>query len=118
MIPPALPAHVSRSERFDRAGATVLASIDPRWHRQLERIEVAVEMVPPSDPAPWESGVPLTRVFPADQGQPTRLVVYRKPLEQRARHDSLLHVIRDVMVEALAHVWRCQPEDIDPDYGA
>lgn len=97
--------------------AAVLERIDERWSRSVESVEIAVEMVAPSEPAPWEHGVPVTRIFPGERGQPTRIVIYRRPLERRADGDSLPHVIRDVVVDALAHVWRCRPEDIDPDYG-
>ena len=89
-----------------------------RWSRQLAGTEFAVEEVPPSSPAPWEHGaVPLGRYFPADAGLPPRVVVYRRPVVTRAvdEHD-LADLVRDVLVEQVAHLLGHAPEDIDPEY--
>jgi hypothetical protein len=92
--------------------------LERRWSAQLEGTEFAVEEVPPSQPAPWESGgVPLGRYFPADAGLPARIVVYRRPLETRAIDEAdLADLIRDVLVEQVAHLLAKPPEDVDPSY--
>ena len=57
--------------------------LEARWGREWGRVEFGTEDVPPSDPSPWERGVPLGRLFPADLGQTARIVLYRRPIEQR-----------------------------------
>jgi predicted Zn-dependent protease with MMP-like domain len=82
--------------------------------------QFAVEDVPPADPAPWEhAGVPLGRCFPAESGQPARVVVYRRPVELRAHdEEDLAALIHDVVVEQVAHLLARSPEEIDPHSGA
>lgn len=83
------------------------------------RAEFAVEAVPPSDPAPWETGaVPLARYFPADSaaGLTDRIVVYRHPVQARAADaaDEAM-LLREVLVEQVAHMLGRSPQDIDPN---
>lgn len=99
----------------------MLASIERlelRWGRQLAGTEFAVEEVPPSAPAPWESGgVPLGRYFPSDAGLSARIVVYRRPVVGRAADTAdLADLVRDVLVEQVAHLLAKAPEDVDPGY--
>lgn len=118
LLPPSLPAHRSRAERFDDLVLAAVERLERRWSRQLEGTEFAVEEVPPSAPAPWEhGGVPLGRYFPADSGLPARIVVYRRPLETRAVDEGdLADLVRDVLVEQVAHLLARPPEDVDPGY--
>jgi predicted Zn-dependent protease with MMP-like domain len=90
--------------------------LEGRWGEELEQVDVAVEDVPPSDPATWEGGaVPLARVFPADGGERARLVVYRRPVEQRAE-DDLDDLVRQVVVEQVAELLGRSPDEVDPGY--
>jgi len=118
LIPASLPAARTRAERFDDIVLDVVERVEKTWSAQLRGTEFAVEDVPPSDPAPWESaGVPLGRCFPADSGQPARVVVYRRPVETRAVDlADLEELARDVVVEQVAHLLGRHPEDIDPTY--
>lgn len=97
----------------------VAQALDRRWGKALAGTQFAVEDVPPSDPAPWEDGgVPLGRAFPAEAGQPARVVVYRRPVEVRTHdEDDLADLVRDVVVEQVAHLLARSPEDIDPHFG-
>jgi predicted Zn-dependent protease with MMP-like domain len=62
--------------------------------------------------------VPLGRYFPADAGLPARIVVYRRPVEARATDAAdLAELVRDVVVEQVAHMLGRAPEDVDPGYG-
>ncbi|GAA2516169.1 metallopeptidase family protein [Rarobacter incanus] len=118
LIPPALPAYRTRAERFDDTVVAVVTDIERRWSKELRRTEFAVEDVPASDPAPWESqGVPLARLFPAEPGQAARIVLYRRPIETRApnRHD-LADIVRALVVEQVAVLLGVAPCDIDPTY--
>lgn len=118
LLPPGLPGHRTRAERFDDAVLDAVERLEVRWGPQLEGTEFAVEDVPPSSPAPWErSGVPLGRCFPADVGEPARVVVYRRPVETRATDEAeLAEIVRDVLVEQVAHLLGHPPEVVDPYY--
>ena len=92
--------------------------LESAWGAELVGTEFAVEDVPPSDPAPWEhGGVPMGRYFPAESGQPGRVVIYRRPIENRAADtDDLIDLVRDVVVEQVAHLLARSPEEIDPHF--
>jgi len=119
MFPPGTPAHRTRAQRFDDFVLDVVEDLDRTWAVQLRGTEFAVEDVPPSDPAPWEdNGVPLGRFFPAEAGRPGRVVVYRRPVEVRALdREDLADLVRDVVVEQVAHMLARTPEEIDPNFG-
>lgn len=114
LLPPGSPAARTRSQRFDSHVLDAVARLEPRWGEDLVDVDVAVELVPPSDPSPWEEQVaPLGRVFPADGGSPARLVVYRLPVEARA-DDDLARLVHEVVVEQVAALLSRTPEEIDP----
>lgn len=119
LLPASVPAHRTRAEVFDDLVLDAVEALEVRWARQLEGTEFAVEDVPPSHPAPWEhGGVPLGRYFPADAGLPHRIVVYRRPVEIRAVDaDDLADLVREVLVEQVAHLLGRSPQDVDPQYG-
>nr|WP_286186131.1 metallopeptidase family protein [Sphaerisporangium cinnabarinum] len=118
LLPPTAPASRTRAEKFDDVVLDVVERVQRSWAKQLRGTEFAVEDVPPSDPAPWEDGgVPLGRCFPAESGQPARVVVYRRPVEARAFDaEDLEDLVRDVLVEQVAHLLARTPEEIDPRY--
>lgn len=120
LLPPGTPAYRTRAQRFDDLVLDVVELLERRWSAQLAGTEFAVEEVPPSDPAPWEiEGVPLGRCFPAESGQSARVVVYRRPVELRALDDlDRAELVRDVVVEQVAHLLARSPEEIDPRYGS
>ena len=117
-MPMSLPGYRTRAQRFDALVLDAVEVLERRWAHQLEGVEFAVEEVPPSSPAPWETGVPLGRYFPADVGQAHRIVVYRRPLETRAQDaEDLADLVHQVVVEQVAHLLGRAPDDVDPDYG-
>ena len=118
LLPAGLPAFRTRAERFDDLVLEAVARLEKRWARQLDGTEFAVEDVPPSNPAPWEQGgVPLGRYFPADTGLTARIVIYRRPVETRALDAADLEdLVRDVVVEQVAHLLARSPDEVDPFY--
>ncbi|GAA1181628.1 metallopeptidase family protein [Ornithinimicrobium humiphilum] len=109
---PPLPLMATRAEHFDDLVLDAAESLERRLGHPLG-VELAVEDVPPSDPAPWEHGVPLGRLFPAERGAPARLVVYRRPVEQRAADDAeLASVVHEVVAEQIARMLGRDPEDL------
>ncbi len=117
LLAASLPGYRTRSERFDELVADATERLASRWASQWGTLEFGVEDVPPSDPAPWEIGVPLGRVLPGEYGAPTRLVLYRRPIVQRAIEEELPGLVRDILAEQVGHLLSIRPDEIDPDYG-
>ncbi len=109
---PALPLMRTRSDRFDEAVLAAMERIERRLGQRLEAVEVAVELVPPSDPNPWEEHrIPLCRCFPPEGRLPGRIVLYRRPIETR-----LQPVVDNLVTEQVAELLGVTPESIDPGY--
>ncbi len=115
---PLVPGAKTRSELFDELVLDALERIERRLPGGLSTVELAVELVPPSDPAPWEPAqVPLSRLFPAEPGLPARVVLYRRPIETRAGDPrDLPGLINDIVVEQLAGALGVEPGTLDPEY--
>jgi len=108
----------SRSDTFDDLVLDAVERIERRLPQGIGDIEMAVELVPPSDPAPWEpQQVPLARLFPAERGLSTRVVLYRRPIETRVDDArDLAGVVNDVVVEQVATALGVSPSVLDPGY--
>ncbi|MGQ0842479.1 metallopeptidase family protein [Actinokineospora sp.] len=116
LYPSTLPASSTRAEKFDALVLDALEPIEARWRTELTKLDVAVDdvpEVPQSDKATPEgvladAGVPLARLVQAGvdkRGQPTRarIVLYRRPLEARAKDSGdLADLVHDVLVEQVA----------------
>ncbi len=102
----------SRRAHFDELVLDAAETVERRVGHELG-LELAVEEVPPSDPAPWEHGVALGRLFPAERGLPARLVIYRRPVMQRAHDESeLAALVSEVVTEQVARMLGRDPEDL------
>ena len=115
---PAVPAMVTRAERFDDVVLEAMGRLEALWDKPLPTIQLAVEEVPPSDPAPWEHRqVPLGRMFPATATAPYQVVVYRRPLTTRCRDEAeVVALVLSVLTEQVAGVLGVTPEQLDPGY--
>lgn len=113
---PGTPAWRTRRERFDDLVVDLVAEIAERWPA-VSGIEFGVEDVPPSDPAPWEDySVVLCRAFPADarRGLKDRIVVYRRPVEQRGQAgDDVVDLTRSLLIDRISRVLAISPEELD-----
>jgi hypothetical protein len=79
LVPPDVPLHRTRSERFDDLVLLAVSQLEPRWEAELSAVEFGVEEIPPvipdnDDPEP----IPLARlepgsVQPGDQDLAARL---------------------------------------------
>ena len=109
----------SRAERFDDVVIDAASRIESRWKGAFPHFELAVEEVPPSDPAPWEvAEVPLGRLFAAQGRTPARIVIYRRPVHTRAMSDAdLAALVTEVLTEQIAALLGVEPEDLDPRFG-
>lgn len=113
------PRPWSRSERFDRILLDVVNDIDARWSDRLGLVEYAVEETPQL-PDDWDSGrIPLSSLVRGSGTTPTRLVVFRRPLEHRAADRADLEaIVLTVVVEQVAELLGIEPHDVDPRYPA
>ena len=109
---PPVPLMTSRSVRFDEMVLDAVQHIEQRLDRELTNLEIAVEDVPPTDPAPWESGIALGRLFPAEGSLPAKVVVYRRPVEARAQDDDVAALVLEVVAEQIAGMLGLDPEGL------
>lgn len=125
-----MPIARSRSQRFDALVLEALEPIERRWHAELTELDVAVDEVPElttttPDKLVWDddvvvdSNVPLARLVPAGvdrRGLPTRarIVLYRRPLETRAREGTdTADLLHDVLIEQIATYLGLDPDVIE-----
>lgn len=115
---PPVPAMATRAEAFDELVLDAASRMEHHAGSALADVQFAVEDVPPSDPAPWESSdVPLGRLFAAQGKMPARIVVYRRPVETRTTDArELAALINDVVVEQVASLLGVDPRDLDAGY--
>jgi len=107
----------SPRQDFDAMVLDVVHRLDERWHQELGLIEFAVEETPlvPDD---WKAQtVPLASLVRGAQSRPTRLVLFRKPIELRCEDRAELSaMVLTVLVEQVSELLGRTPEEIDPGY--
>ena len=119
-IAPALPGRPelpTRGQRFDELVLETVRDIDTRWQDRLGLVEYAVEDAP-QIPDDWSSGtVPLSSLVRGSGATPTRLVLFRRPIEHRSESRSDLEaMVLTVVVEQVAELLGIDPEVVDPRY--
>ncbi|WP_225446772.1 metallopeptidase family protein [Streptacidiphilus sp. PB12-B1b] len=125
LAPPQVPIALSRSEIFDDYVRESVERLERRWP-QLGEVEFAVQDVP--GPLPGEpeqepedaraDDVPLARLLPAPKGGAPRIVVYRRPVESRAKgRDERAALVHEIVVEQVAEFLGVEPEAVDPRFG-
>ena len=134
LLPPTVPGWRTRAERFDMAVLEAYEPIERRWRRRLSGLDVAVDEIPriqPRDPqaVAWppevvaDGPVPLARLIPAGvdvRGASTRarIVLFRKPIERRAKDsDDLADLLHEILVAQVATYLGVEPSVIDPSLG-
>ncbi|NHC23776.1 metallopeptidase family protein, partial [Nocardioides sp. IC4_145] len=113
------PETRTRRERFDDLVLAVVEEVDGRWADRLGTVEYAVEDTP-HVPDDWDSpDVPLGSAVRGTGGEPSRVVVFRRPIEHRAETRSELDsLVLTVVVEQVADLLNVDPSVIDPRYDA
>lgn len=114
---PGTPALRTARQKFDQLVLDVVTPLDERWQRHLGLVEYAVEDAPQL-PDDWDSGrVPLSSLVRGSGTTPTRLVVFRRPLEHRASDRADLEaIVLAIVVEQVAELLGIEPHDVDPRY--
>ena len=117
--PTGRPGARTPRERFDDLVLDIVADIDRRWQDRLGLLEYAVEDAP-QIPDDWTSGtVPLSSLVRGTGVMPTRLVLFRRPIEHRCESRSDLEaMVLTVVVEQVAELLGIDPELVDPRYTA
>jgi len=115
---PGTPERPTRRERFDELALGIVTSVDRRWQDRLGLVEYAVEDAP-QVPDDWSSDqVPLSSLVRGSGATPTRLVIFRRPIEHRAESRADLEaLLLTVVVEQVAELLGLDPEEVDPRYG-
>lgn len=130
LYPSTLPAASTRAERFDALVLAALEPIEARWRTELTKLDIAVDDVPDvrgedttiqAEGTLTDAGVPLARLVPPGvdrRGLPTkaRIVLFRRPLEARARDGAdLADLVHHVLVDQVANYLGVDPNIIDGD---
>ncbi|WP_200846073.1 metallopeptidase family protein [Mycolicibacterium vanbaalenii] len=131
LLPPTVPGWRSRAERFDMAVLEAYEPIERRWQERVSTLDVAVDEIPrisPKDPdsVQWppevvaDGAVALARLIPAGvdvRGNSTRarIVLFRKPIERRAKDTvELAELLHELLVAQVATYLGVEPSVIDP----
>jgi predicted Zn-dependent protease with MMP-like domain len=112
---PGTPELRGPRDRFDALVLAVVADIEERWQEHLGLIEYAVEDTP-QVPDGWDTTtVPLASLVRGSGATPSRLVVFRRPIEHRSTSRSDLEaIVLTVIVEQVAELLGVAPEVVDP----
>jgi predicted Zn-dependent protease with MMP-like domain len=118
LAPAGSPLARSRAQRFDELVIDTVDRLNQRWRDQLAAVEFAVEDVPSMED--WNRDwIPLARTYAATGALPTRVVVYRRPVETRATAPRQLRLLLgDVVAEQVAELLGVEPDEVDPSYGS
>jgi predicted Zn-dependent protease with MMP-like domain len=114
---PGASALPTRRERFDDLVLASVKGIDQRWSDRLGLVEYAVEDTP-DIPLDWDTDtVPLSSLVRGSGATPTRLVLFRRPIEHRCETRADLEaMILTILVEQVAELLGIDAEDVDPRY--
>ncbi|UDY22745.1 metallopeptidase family protein [Nocardioides sp. Kera G14] len=114
---PGRPELRTDRERFDDLALGIIREVDERWSSRLGLVEYAVEDAPlvPDD---WSvDQVPLSSLVRGTGARPTRMVLFRRPIEHRCESRAELEaMLLTVVVEQVAEMLNVEPSVIDPRY--
>ena len=116
-VVPGVPELRTKRERFDDLALGILTEIDAKWQARLGLVEYAVEDAP-QIPDDWSvDTVPLSSLVRGSGTTPTRLVLFRRPIEHRCEtRDELEAMVLTVVVEQVAELLNVDPSVIDERY--
>ena len=102
----------SRRQRFDDLVLGTVTEVERRWQYAVEDT--------PMLPDDWDAdSVPLSSLIRGTGATPTRIVLFRRPIEHRcASREDLEALVLTVVVEQVAELLGIDAEDVDPRYRA
>jgi predicted Zn-dependent protease with MMP-like domain len=114
---PGKPEQPTARERFDDLALAIVTEIDQRWQDRLGLVEYAVEDTP-QIPDDWTADtVPLSSLVRGSGADPTRLVLFRRPIEHRCEgRRDLEAMLLTVVVEQVAELLGIEADEVDPRY--
>jgi hypothetical protein len=103
----------TRREEFDGLVSSLVDRIADRLDGELTEVEFGTENVP-HVADDWTEPVPLGSVLPATSDSPARIVVFRRPIEVRAktRAERLL-LVHQQLVASVAELLGRDPAEFD-----
>jgi predicted Zn-dependent protease with MMP-like domain len=114
---PGVPELRTARERFDDLALGIVTEIEERWQDRLGLVEYAVEDAP-QIPDDWTAGtVPLSSLVRGTGGNPTRIVLFRRPIEHRCESRTDLEaMVLTIVVEQVAELLGIDADQVDPRY--
>jgi predicted Zn-dependent protease with MMP-like domain len=114
---PGRPELRTARERFDDLALGIVTEIEERWQDRLGLVEYAVEDAP-QIPDDWTAGtVPLSSLVRGSGGNPTRIVLFRRPIEHRCEtRTDLEAMVLTIVVEQVAELLGIDADQVDPRY--
>lgn len=108
-----VPHDVSRRAQFDDI---VLGLVDghlERWGKDLADVEFGIEDVPDIPPDWGDEPVPFGALTRAKTGAPARIIVFRRPVEMRAKtRIERVALVDEVLVENIAALLGKEPGEV------
>ncbi len=116
-VVPGTPKLRTARDRFDSLALAVISEIDGRWSSRLGLVEYAVEDTP-QVPDDWRTDqVPLSSLIRGTGATPSRIVLFRRPIEHRCETRSDLEaMVLTVVIEQVAELLNVEPQVIDSRY--
>lgn len=103
----------SARTKFDDLVAGLVEGHLRRWPAELREVEIGTEDVP-TVPPEWDDEVPFGALSAATPGQPARIVVFRRPIEMRAKaYGERAALVNEVLVWHIAELLGRDPDEID-----
>jgi predicted Zn-dependent protease with MMP-like domain len=107
--------HVSRGQRFDQLALDIIDRLKRRWPTELAAVEFGVEDTPMVPIECAHDPIPLTALIQQIGDKPARIVLFRRPIELRARgRRELTALLYEVVIERVADLLDKEPEEVDP----
>lgn len=132
LLPVAVPRYRTRSMAFDQLVLEAYAPLHNSYFEQLAGVDLAVDTIPrmrlrPDSVMPddivADGAVPLGRLLAAGvnrAGNPTRarIVVFRMPIERRAKTPTeRSELLTWILTALVAQHLNMDPRDLDPEFG-
>jgi hypothetical protein len=107
-------ARPTRREEFDELVLSLVDRLAGRWEQELGEVEFGTEDVPQLPPTWTDDAVPFGSLVRATSGSPARIVLFRRPIEMRARSRlERTALVNEVLVEHIAELLGRDPSEID-----